>query len=201
MLASQIVTRTFTSSPQPWMEFPYGSIGCGKMLRKRSDSTPPRTRRVGGVGMGGNRRGGDRMRGWSRPISRVLSWTAIPLGRASPRASSGLPGCSAGHTCAPLFGLAPGGVYRAAACYHPRGALLPHPFTLTCALAGHRRSALCGTFRRLAPPRHYLAPCPVEPGLSSTARGRSGCLADSMGQCTVDPHRSKDRAQRPGAPP
>ena len=30
-----------------------------------------------------------------------------------------------------------------------------------------RRSTLCCTFRRLAPPRGYLAPCPVEPGLSS----------------------------------
>jgi len=49
-----------------------------------------------------------------------------------------------------------------------RGALLPHPFTLTCALAGHRRSALCCTGRQLALPRRYLAPCPVEPGLSST---------------------------------
>jgi len=29
------------------------------------------------------------------------------------------------------------------------------------------RSTLCCTFRRLAPPRRYLAPCPVEPGLSS----------------------------------
>ena len=31
------------------------------------------------------------------------------------------------------------------------------------------RSAVsfCCTFRRLAPPRRYLAPCPVEPGLSS----------------------------------
>ncbi len=31
---------------------------------------------------------------------------------------------------APLFGLAPSGVYRAATCYHSRGALLPHLFTL-----------------------------------------------------------------------
>jgi len=31
----------------------------------------------------------------------------------------------------PLFGLAPGGVYRAASCYQSRGALLPHLFTLT----------------------------------------------------------------------
>ena len=29
------------------------------------------------------------------------------------------------------------------------------------------RFAFCCTFRRLAPPRRYLAPCPVEPGLSS----------------------------------
>ena len=28
-------------------------------------------------------------------------------------------------------------------------------------------SALCCTFRRLTPPRHYLASCPMEPGLSS----------------------------------
>ena len=35
----------------------------------------------------------------------------------------------------PLFGLAPGGVYPAASCYQPRGALLPHHFTLTSELA------------------------------------------------------------------
>jgi hypothetical protein len=39
---------------------------------------------------------------------------------------------------------------------------LPDP-----ACAGHRRFALCCTGRRLAPPRRYLAPCPMEPGLSS----------------------------------
>jgi len=35
----------------------------------------------------------------------------------------------------PLFGLAPGGVCRAASCYQSRGALLPHLFTLTSTLA------------------------------------------------------------------
>src|SRR3970040_2421171 len=30
-----------------------------------------------------------------------------------------------------------------------------------------RRYVFCCTFRRLAPPRRYLAPCPMEPGLSS----------------------------------
>ena len=33
----------------------------------------------------------------------------------------------------------------------------------------HRRSTLCCTFRRLTPPRNYLALCPMEPGLSSPA--------------------------------
>ncbi len=75
----------------------------------------------------------------------------------------------------PLFGLAPSGVYRAASCYQSRGALLPHLFTLT---RQAWRYIFCGTFRRLAPPRRYLAPCPKEPGLSSAAN-YSDCLANS----------------------
>src|SRR5215469_17657590 len=109
-------------------------------------------------------------------ISRVLSWAAIPLGGASPRRSSSLPGSGADHTSrvsppAPLFGLAPGGVFRAADGCPPRGALLPHLFTLAGAFA-LGRSVLCGTVRGLAPPRRYLAPCPVEPGLSSVQAQR-----------------------------
>src|ERR1700734_3383460 len=52
-------------------------------------------------------------------VSRVLSWAAIPLGCASPRSSSDLPGSPCGpHAAAfrppaSLFGLAPGGVCRA----------------------------------------------------------------------------------------
>ena len=71
----------------------------------------------------------------SRPISRVLSGrqsvAIIHLGPPSPAASSDLPESAAGHGIALLFGLAPGGVYLAAACCHLRGALLPHHFTLT----------------------------------------------------------------------
>ncbi len=106
----------------------------------------------------------------SSPISRVLSWTVIHLGPASPQTSSNLPESSAGHAIGFLFGLAPGGVY------HRRG-LLPatrcaltapfHPYRRPKAL---RRYAFCCTFRRLAPPRRYLAPCPVEPGLSSPGK-------------------------------
>ena len=110
----------------------------------------------------------------SQPISRVLSWAIIHLGCASPRTSSDLPGSHVWATRAaqirrpvppaPLFGLAPGGVCRAAECCHRRGALLPHPFTLTGPLCrGLRRFAFCCTFRGLAPPRRYLAPCPGSP--------------------------------------
>ena len=56
---------------------------------------------------------------------------------------------------------------------------------------GHRRFALCCTGRGLAPPRRYLAPCPVEPGLSSPlsaspegGRQQSGdCLFSFGAQC------------------
>ena len=72
------------------------------------------------------------------------------------------PACAGSPTS--LFGLAPGGVYRAAECYHRRGALLPHPFTLTGpTCVGLRRFAFCCTFRGLTPPRCYLAPCPGSP--------------------------------------
>ena len=57
----------------------------------------------------------------------------IPLGLPLPTGSSNLPGSSAGHASASLFGLAPDGVYRAAERYRQRGELLPRRFTLTCA--------------------------------------------------------------------
>jgi hypothetical protein len=110
------------------------------------------------------------LRSGSQPISRVLSWAAIHLGCMSPCTSSNLPESSAGRAIGFLFGLAPNGVYHAASCCQLRGALLPHPFTLTeSLLLAIRRSALCCTFRRLSPPRRYLAFCPMEPGLSSPA--------------------------------
>ena len=116
-----------------------------------------------------------RCRKWrSRPISRVLSWTVIPLGAASPLRSSSLPGPDAGNVMRSLFGLAPGGVCRAGLLPGSRCALTApfHPCHATC----EDRSAVsfCCTFRRLAPPRRYLAPCPVEPGLSS-APHRNSC--------------------------
>ncbi len=120
----------------------------------------------------------------SSPVSRVLSWTVIHLGPVSPQASSDLPESSAGHAIGLLFGLAPGGVY------HRRG-LLPatrcaltapfHPYRRPKAL---RRSTFCCTFRRLTPPRRYLAPCPVEPGLSSPSE-----LAATVWRTQARPYR------------
>ncbi len=104
----------------------------------------------------------------SRPVSRVLSWTTIPLGPASPQGSSSTPGDGSSQPIVPLFGLAPSGVYRAMRrCPRTRWALTPpfHPYHAP--LRAVRRSVLCCTSRRLAPPRDYLALCSVEPGLSS----------------------------------
>ena len=65
-----------------------------------------------------------------------------------------------------LFGLAPGGVCRAGLLPDSRCALTApfHPCLIPC---GPSAVSFCCTFRQLAPPRRYLAPCPVEPGLSS----------------------------------
>ena len=121
----------------------------------------------------------------SRPISRVLSWTTIPLGPASPRTSSGLPESSASHTSGFLFGLAPGGVCHAMVCCHPCGALLPHHFTLTplpnqVQSRGGILSVALSVGSRLPGVTWHLAlwspDFPRGPILRS---GRRGCLADS----------------------
>ena len=101
----------------------------------------------------------------SQPISRVLSRTVIHLGLPSPAASSGLPEFNADHVKEFLFGLAPGGVYLATECYHPCGALLPHPFTLT--LTGGLLSVALSL--ESPPPDVIRRRASVEPGLSSPA--------------------------------
>ena len=103
----------------------------------------------------------------SRSLSRVLSWTTIHLGSASPQTSSNLPAPDAGRANRCLFGLAPSGVYRAGLLPDSRCALTApfHPYH--AALRPVRRFAFCCTGRRLTPPRRYLALCPMKPGLSS----------------------------------
>ncbi len=113
-------------------------------------------------------------------ISRVLFGTEIPrrsfLWDARRRASRATyPGVErGGPPHPPIFGLAPGGVCRAAGVAARAGELLPHRFTLAVRerlRAPERRSALCCTFLGIAPPGNYPAPCPVELGLSSRPHG------------------------------
>ena len=112
----------------------------------------------------------------SRPVSRILSWTAIHLcGRPGPRRAACKRSCLALH--------------RVGFAQPPRrrdaGALLPHHFNLACAELC-RGSAIGGVFLW-----HFPAgfpgsvsrpPCPVVSGLSSTGcLSRRGCLA-----CTTE---------------
>ena len=73
-------------------------------------------------------------------------------------------------------------------CYHQRGGLLLHRFTLA---TRKWRSILCGTVRReqLTPPtpRSYLAACPLEPGLSSNKylEGTNARSPDRLPDCNI----------------
>jgi len=90
----------------------------------------------------------------------------ISLDAASLRRSSSQPGSDDGPgALLPYLALLRVGFARPPCC-QDAGALLPHHFTLT---SPKTAVCFCCTFRRLAPPRRYLAPCPVESGLSSTA--------------------------------
>jgi hypothetical protein len=108
----------------------------------------------------------------SQPISRVLSRTVIYLGLLSPTTSSSLPELLARTVRALrrefLFGLAPSGVYRAIIvtnnAVRSYRTLSPLP-AINC-LGGLLSAALAVDIN--IPPRSYLAPCPMEPGLSST---------------------------------
>ena len=129
----------------------------------------------------------------SRPVSRVLSRTIIPLESPSPATSSGLPGSAGGHPL-PLawrlpylallqvgFAVPPNVATGAVRSYRTVSPLPASLLTL-------RRFALCCTFRRLTPPRRYLAPCPQEPGLSSPFREKcSDRPADSARTITTCP--------------
>jgi hypothetical protein len=93
----------------------------------------------------------------------------IHLGPRLLEASRDLPESSDGPPLnALLFGLAPGGVYRASNVTIGAGELLPHPFTLTGGNKSFpRRFPFCGTFLPVTGTGRYPAPCPVELGLSS----------------------------------
>ena len=106
----------------------------------------------------------------SRSISRVLSRTIIHLRPASPPACSDLPESTAGRSIRiPIWSCSEWGLPSPRLLPAARCALTApfHPY-----LAEAGRYTFCCTFRRLTPPRRYLAPCPVEPGLSSPGRNQ-----------------------------
>src|SRR5271155_342804 len=122
--------------------------------------------------------------------------TAIPLGRRLPGASSNLPGRRDPDTIpklarasfAPsLFGLAPGGVCRAAGvaagAVRSYRTVSPLPRLLRNA---PRRSVLCGTFPGLTPAGCYPAPLV------------HGARTFLPGNLSVSPERPSDRLTRQG---
>ena len=145
------------------------------------------------------------------PVSRILSWTVIPLGAALPRtlisdlpggfgcgdlrhrrAHVGAPGRHATRrrlgqpaVSLPIWSCSVWGL----PCLRPygrSGALLPHLFTLTLAACARWRYVFCGTgrLRALTPdPGRYPAHCPAEFGLSSPGT-TSAPAATAQPACT-----------------
>jgi len=128
---------------------------------------------------------GHRVVGW--PTRRIRSWTrtaeggkpgSVP-GRSPGGHLSGAPvtrrlvrptrNSSAADNRSLLFGLAPGGVCRAAAVAGARGGLLPHPFTLACtpdepdAIGGLLSVTLSVASRRPGVTRHHVLRSPDFP--------------------------------------
>ena len=116
----------------------------------------------------GNFRSKDKKEYGSWPISRVLSRTIIHLRYLSPNTFSDLPKSFCGSQNTDFYLV----LLRV-------GFTLPQTLPLArCALTApfqpylKRRYIFCCTFRRLAPPRRYLALNPMEPGLSSSFQKR-----------------------------
>src|SRR5262245_61029686 len=104
---------------------------------------------------------------WSRPISRVLSRAIIHLGYASPHTSSDLPGSLYGPYVRSEDRVLPYLVLLQAGFAVPpsvtTGAVRSYRTISPLPLLAERRFAFCCTFRGLASPRRYLAPCPGSP--------------------------------------
>ncbi len=131
-------------------------------------------------------------------VSRVLSpperRRTISLGPPLPTASSSLPGTrverAAPRPCLALLrvGFAMRPPLPAARC------ALTAPFhPYLCSRGSHRRSALCGTFRRLSPPGGYPAPCPVELGLSSRGSGFPSHRRSSLARSPKPPGKQDEK--------
>ena len=81
------------------------------------------------------------------------------------------------------------------------GALLPHHFTLTAPAKTGAAVCFCGAFRQVALPGSYPAPCPVEPGLSSSRAHAPPAAARRPGALSLTPQRQRRRINLTAAPP
>lgn len=86
-----------------------------------------------------------------------------------------------------LFGLAPSGVYHRRGMSPPTRCALTAPFQPYRPANWLRRYTFCCTFRRLTPPRRYLALCPIEPGLSSPVRRRRRLSGELPARSVTEP--------------
>src|ERR1700730_8211080 len=131
--------------------------------------------------------------------------TTIPLAPPLLAGSSDLPGdldgpsnqrCSAGRL--PIWSCSVRG-FACHPCYHERGALLPHLFTLTHRSANRYggRYVFCATFLQVALTGRYPAHCPAEFGLSTRLRG--SCEPPRRGQApdrALSPRGRRSRRRR-----
>ncbi len=133
-----------------------------------------------------------------RILSRLATVTVISLGLASRRTSLRHmlvpPGRRALDERERSSGLAPGGVY-------PRPRHREAPCALTARFHPYRDVAatavcFCGTFLRVAPTGRYPAPCPMEPGRSSTLARRDGPASSATRILTHDGARCNRRHGR-----
>jgi hypothetical protein len=89
------------------------------------------------------------------------------------------------RTISPL----PGAARASRGCY---------PSEAQCRSPG--RCGFCGTFRRVAPPGCYPAPCPVELGLSSPPACTEGAATRPTGDVILAPERRVFKVRSPGTP-
>jgi hypothetical protein len=136
----------------------------------------------------------------SRPVGGILSSPRRGLGdHPSVRPTWGLPTCVAasgrtGRPC-PTLGLAPSGVYRAGPVTRAAGALLPHRFTLTCAVLARGPgppSAVCSLW-------HFPADRPDWPLASTLPCGVPTFLEPCPTEVSLPPERTA--ATRPAHRP
>ena len=144
--------------------------GSQVLLREDSVSSTPETRSAPAA----LATGADRNERSNKPSSVPFRGRIIHLGPPLPTTSCCLPGTQAerSHSIAPYLTLLRVGFAMRPLSPAARCALTApfHPYL--CRSRGHRRFALCCTFRRLTTPGRYPAPCPAELGLSSIDRSR-----------------------------